>query len=74
MGTNSLAAGPELSAACDRLPGQAPPIPHLGWVGNRNPDGEAGVKPLTQALVAGLGDHGYIPGQNLQMESRFPTR
>jgi putative tryptophan/tyrosine transport system substrate-binding protein len=68
-----LAAGLELGAACDRLPGQAPRVPRIGWVANQGPAGDARVNGHTQALVAGLGDYGYIPGQNLQMESRFPT-
>src|SRR5579859_1162973 len=63
-----LAAGLELSAACDRLPGQAPRVPRIGYVANESPAGAQ-----TQALIAGLGDYGYIVGQNLEMESRFPT-
>jgi putative ABC transport system substrate-binding protein len=42
-------------------------------VANQAPAGDASTIALTQALVAGLGDYGYILGQNLQMESRFPT-
>ena len=63
-----LAAGLELSAACDRLPGQAPRVPRIGYVANESPAGAQ-----TQALIAGLGDYGYIVGQNLELESRFPT-
>ena len=63
-----LAAGLELIAACDRLPGQAPHVPRIGYVANESPAGAQ-----TQALLAGLGDYGYVVGQNLQMESRFPT-
>jgi putative ABC transport system substrate-binding protein len=63
-----LAAGLEFAAACDRLPGQAPRVPRVGYVANESPAGAS-----TQALIAGLGDYGYIVGQNLEMESRFPT-
>jgi len=70
-----LAAGVEFATACDRLPGQAPRIPRIGWVANTYPDGQGdpAIIAVTQAPIAGLGDYGYIPGQNLQMESRFPT-
>jgi ABC-type uncharacterized transport system substrate-binding protein len=68
-----VAAGLQLSAACDRLPGQAPRVPRIGWVANQSPAGDVNINAFTQALVAGLGDYGYIPGQNLQMDSRFPT-
>src|SRR5579864_2898034 len=34
-----LAAGLELAAACDRLPGQAPRMPRIGWVANTEPLG-----------------------------------
>jgi putative ABC transport system substrate-binding protein len=63
-----LAAGLELVAACDRLPGQTPHVPRIGYVANESPAGAQ-----TQALIGGLGDYGYIVGQNLEMESRFPT-
>jgi putative ABC transport system substrate-binding protein len=68
-----VAAGFGLSAACDRLPGLARPVPRIGWVANQAPAGDPLSDTETQALVAGLGDYGYIPGQNLQMESRFPS-
>jgi len=68
-----LAAGLELAAACDRLPGQARHVPRIGWVPIQSPTGDPAVAGLTQALVSGLGDYGYIPGQNIQFESRFPT-
>jgi putative ABC transport system substrate-binding protein len=67
------AAGFGLSGACDRLLGQAPRVPRIGWVANQAPAGDPASNAMTQAVVAGLGDYGYIAGQNLQMESRFPT-
>ncbi len=63
-----LMAGLELTIACDRLPGQAPRVPRVGYIANESPAGAQ-----TQALIAGLGDFGYVVGQNLEMESRFPT-
>jgi putative ABC transport system substrate-binding protein len=64
-----LAAGLGLGAACDQLPGQAARVPQrIGYMANESPAGRQ-----TQALIAGLGDYGYFPGQNVQMESRFPT-
>ena len=68
-----LTAGLELVAACDRLPGQAARIPRIGYVDNQAPAGDPISRHRQQVLVAGLGDYGYTPGQNLQMESRFPT-
>ena len=68
-----LAAGLELAAACDRLPSQAPRVPRIGWVANQAPARDPGSSEITQALVTGLGDYGYIPGQNLQLDSRFPS-
>ncbi len=43
-------------------------MPRIGYVANESPAGAQ-----TQAVIAGLGDYGYIVGQNLEMESRFPT-
>jgi putative ABC transport system substrate-binding protein len=43
-------------------------VARIGYVANETSPGAN-----TQALVAGLGDYGYILGQSLQMESRFPT-
>jgi hypothetical protein len=68
-----LAAGLGFGAACDRLLGRAVRTPLVGWVANQSPAGSAQISALTQALIAGLGDYGFIPGQNLQMESRYPT-
>ncbi len=68
-----LAAGLEFSVACDRLPGQAPQVPRIGWVANLGPPGDPDIRAWTQALIAGLGDYGYVIGQNLQMDSRFPS-
>ena len=68
-----LAAGLELAAACDRLPGQAARIPRVGYVDNQGPAGDPVHTQNQQEVVTGLGDYGYIPGQNVQMESRFPT-
>ena len=62
-----------LAAACDRLPGQPARVPRIGWVANQSPAGDPAIIALTQALVTGLGDYGYVPGQNLQFESRFPA-
>jgi hypothetical protein len=42
-------------------------------VANQSPPGNPRQDAQNQAVVDGLADHGYIPGQNLQMESRFPT-
>jgi hypothetical protein len=69
-----VAAGLPYIAACDRLPGQAARVPRVGWVANQAPTSDPRSNAYTQALVAGLGDYGYVSGQNLQMESRFrPT-
>jgi len=70
-----LVAGSEFGAACDRLPGQAARVPRIGWVANIAPAGpnDPESNAFTVALVAGLSDYGYILGQNLEMESRFPT-
>ncbi len=68
-----LAAGLEFSVACDRLPGQAPHVPRIGWVANLGSPGDPDIRAWTQALIAGLGDYGYVIGQNLQMDSRFPS-
>jgi putative ABC transport system substrate-binding protein len=70
-----LTAGSQFVVGCDRLPGQAARMPRIGYVANQNSAGASDpvANAATQALVDGLGDYGYIPGQNLQMESRFPT-
>ena len=68
-----LAAGLALSAACDRLPGQAARGPRIGWVANLGPPGDPDISAWTQAIIVGLRDYGYVVGQNLQMDSRFPT-
>jgi len=68
-----ITAGLELIAACDRLPGQAPHVPRIGFVANLGPPGDPDIRAWTQALIAGLGDHGYLVGQNLQMDTRFPS-
>ena len=68
-----LTAGVELAAACDRLPGQAPRVPRIGWVDNQGPTDDPLLNSFSREVVAGLADYGYIPGQNVQMESRYPT-
>jgi putative ABC transport system substrate-binding protein len=68
-----LAVGSGLATACDLLPGQARRVPRVGYVANLGRPGDPEISGWTQALIAGLGDYGYIPGQNLQLESRFPA-
>jgi putative tryptophan/tyrosine transport system substrate-binding protein len=68
-----LAAGVGLSAACDRLPWQAARVPRIGYVANQTPAGDADNNAAFQALVAGLGDYGYVQGQSIEIESRWPT-
>jgi putative ABC transport system substrate-binding protein len=68
-----LAAGLELSVACDRLPGQAARVPRIGFVANQGLPGDPTTISWMQALITGLGDYGYSQGQNLQMDSRFPA-
>jgi putative ABC transport system substrate-binding protein len=67
-----LAAGLELTAACDQLPGQAARVPRLGYVASLAPPDDPFIKEGIQVLIAELGAYGYVVGQNLQMDSRFP--
>jgi putative ABC transport system substrate-binding protein len=60
-------------AACERLPGRAPRVPRVGYSTSGAPAGDRVSQTTFQAFVAGLGGYGYIPEQNLQIESRFPT-
>jgi putative ABC transport system substrate-binding protein len=48
-------------------------MPRVGFVANLSPPGDLDVSANTQALIAGLGDFGYVVGQNFQMDSRFPS-
>jgi putative ABC transport system substrate-binding protein len=73
MQVGLLAAGLEVNTACQRLPWQAARVPRIGWVANLGPPGDPDISAWTQALIAGLGDYAYVLGQNLQMESRFPS-
>ncbi len=68
-----LAAGLEIAEGCDRLPGQAARMPRIGLVANLAPPGDPDISADTQSMIAGLADYGYIPGQNLDMDSRFPS-
>ena len=61
-------AGLGLLAGCGRLPGQAEPptrVPHIGYLSA----GTSGA--LDEAFRQGLGDFGYIDGQNLVIEYRW---
>jgi hypothetical protein len=61
-----------LLAGCGRWPGQAPPsVPKVARIGvlASEPIEEAGYELLRQALR----DLGYIEGQNLVLEPRFPA-
>jgi putative ABC transport system substrate-binding protein len=65
-GTVAL-AGLGLLAACDRLPGQAPPkVPRVGHLSN-GPVQEA----FSEAFGQGLRDHGYVEGQSVLFEARY---
>jgi putative ABC transport system substrate-binding protein len=68
-----LSAGLGLAASCDRLPGQAARVPRVGFVANLSPPGDTDTSANTQALIAGMGDYGYDVGQNLILDSRFPS-
>jgi putative ABC transport system substrate-binding protein len=48
-------------------------VPRIAYVSASAPAGDAQEQKVFQALLAGLQDYGYTPGQNLQLESRFPT-
>jgi putative ABC transport system substrate-binding protein len=48
-------------------------VARIGWVANLGPPGDPDISAWTQALNAGLGDYGYVVGQNLQMDSHFPS-
>jgi hypothetical protein len=54
------------------LPGRSAHLPRIGYVPITAPARDTS-DPEFQALLAGLRDYGYIDGQNIQVEYRFPT-
>jgi putative ABC transport system substrate-binding protein len=47
-------------------------VPRIGFIAADPPDRQTG-DPEVRALLAGLQDYGYVDGQNIQVEPRFPT-
>src|SRR5262245_1433555 len=67
-------AGLGLLAACGRLPGQAPPPPHpptIGFLTNSGPHEVPGGE-YREAFLQGLREHGYVEGQSVVVEWRYP--
>ncbi len=65
-------AGLGLLAGCGRLPGQAPPqaaVPRIGVLSTAADPAD----PPNEALRQGLRELGYVEGQNLIQEWRYPT-
>jgi putative tryptophan/tyrosine transport system substrate-binding protein len=55
-----------LLMGCGRLPWQAPAkVPRIGYLGGRN------IPTFTAAFRQGLGEYGYVEGQNLALDWRF---
>jgi putative ABC transport system substrate-binding protein len=66
------AAGLGLLAGCGRLPWQAQEpakVPRIGFLAAGPP---AIVAPLAQAFLQGLSDAGYVEGQNITIDYRYP--
>jgi putative tryptophan/tyrosine transport system substrate-binding protein len=49
---------------------QQPRMPVIGYLSARSLDTD---QPMLRALRQGLGEVGYVEGQNLAIESRLPT-
>jgi putative ABC transport system substrate-binding protein len=67
-------AGLGLLAGCGQLPGQAPPakIPRIGVLRSGSGEGSApAAADASEALREGLGELGYLEGQNIAIEWRF---
>jgi putative ABC transport system substrate-binding protein len=72
----SGAAGLGLLAGCGRLPGQPAPssrIPRVGFLGVRAPESQPGGA-FREAFLDGLREYGYVEGQNIVVEWRYPER
>lgn len=60
-------AGLALLAACERLPGLAPPkVPRIGHLSSGS---FLGI--FSEAFGQGLREHGYVEGQNVTLEARY---
>src|SRR5690242_1771386 len=67
------AAGLGLVVGCGRLPGQAREPVRTYRIGYLSTRGDAfDAAPFVQGFLQGLGDLGYVEGQNVFIEYRYP--